>query len=260
MIANSEIALLNNKRTELERDLEVEKRKVRDLQEANREAEKEYQKLKLQHDKIKRKTVLAPSLATNVNNGTNEEPRLMKTFPPGAANAVDIGAVVGGMEANGIQRTPLVNRTGTFPGFQRGSRSSSNGSGEGQGWAQPPAVNAVAHQQSAHPQQRGWGRGTIRQQQQPNRRTSLAVDSTRAGYISDRSDSANEVENLLITGDHGPPYANRVTASGWQAAPNAIQRPRPSAGAQPQRVFSVNPSKLPSASGTFRPARISGSR
>ncbi|KAL0070973.1 hypothetical protein AAF712_002194 [Marasmius tenuissimus] len=206
----------------------------------------------LQHDKIKRKTVLAPSLATNVNNGTNEEPRLMKTFPPGAANAVDIGAVVGGMEANGvrvlsqifssqfvhstqIQRTPLVNRTGTFPGFQRGSRSSSNGSGEGQGWAQPPAVNAVAHQQSAHPQQRGWGRGTIRQQQQPNRRTSLAVDSTRAGYISDRSDSANEVENLLITGDHGPPYANRVTASGWQAAPNAIQRPRPSAGAQPQR-------------------------
>ena len=66
MIANSEITLLNNKRagmsttrdmvrcvvlrachTELERDLEVEKRKVRDLQEANREAEKEYQKLKV---------------------------------------------------------------------------------------------------------------------------------------------------------------------------------------------------------------------
>ncbi|KAF9263653.1 hypothetical protein L218DRAFT_864457 [Marasmius fiardii PR-910] len=45
--ANGEITLLNNKKTELERDLEIEKRKVRDLQEANRESEKEYQKLKV---------------------------------------------------------------------------------------------------------------------------------------------------------------------------------------------------------------------
>ena len=35
---------------ELERDLEVERRKVRDLQEANRESEKEYQKLKVSSD------------------------------------------------------------------------------------------------------------------------------------------------------------------------------------------------------------------
>ncbi|KAJ3734383.1 hypothetical protein DFJ43DRAFT_993030 [Lentinula guzmanii] len=46
--ANGEIALLNNKATDLERDLEVERRKVRDLQEATREREKEYQKLKVQ--------------------------------------------------------------------------------------------------------------------------------------------------------------------------------------------------------------------
>ncbi|KAL0573714.1 hypothetical protein V5O48_008233 [Marasmius crinis-equi] len=228
--ANSEIALLNNKRAELERDLEVEKRKVRDLQEANRESEKEYQKLKTQLDKIKRKTVLAPSLATNLNTSTNEEPRAMKPFPPGATNTMDIGAVVGGMEANGIQRTPLVNRTGTFQGFQpRVGRSSSTGSGEGQVWAQP------ALQQQQHAPQRGWARpGNM--QQPTNRRSSLAVDpSARSGYISDRSDSANEVENLLVTGDHGPSYTNRISASsGWQAPPN-VQRPRPSAGAQPQR-------------------------
>ncbi|KIK65565.1 hypothetical protein GYMLUDRAFT_159140 [Collybiopsis luxurians FD-317 M1] len=45
--ANGEISLLNNKVAELERDLEVEKRKVRDLQDATREREKEYQKLKV---------------------------------------------------------------------------------------------------------------------------------------------------------------------------------------------------------------------
>ncbi|THV05462.1 hypothetical protein K435DRAFT_647354 [Dendrothele bispora CBS 962.96] len=45
--ANSEITLLGNKNSELERDLEVERRKVRDLQEATREREKEYQKLKV---------------------------------------------------------------------------------------------------------------------------------------------------------------------------------------------------------------------
>ncbi|KAE9406003.1 hypothetical protein BT96DRAFT_811494 [Gymnopus androsaceus JB14] len=46
--ANGEIALLNNKAVGIsERDLEVERRKVRDLQEATREREKEYQKLKV---------------------------------------------------------------------------------------------------------------------------------------------------------------------------------------------------------------------
>ncbi|KAJ3880216.1 hypothetical protein F5051DRAFT_324338 [Lentinula edodes] len=47
--ANGEITLLNNKTAEdLERDLEVERRKVRDLQDGTREREKEYQKLKVQ--------------------------------------------------------------------------------------------------------------------------------------------------------------------------------------------------------------------
>ncbi|KAJ3867092.1 hypothetical protein EV359DRAFT_35179 [Lentinula novae-zelandiae] len=46
--ANGEISLLNNKAADLERDLEVERRKVRDLQDGTREREKEYQKLKVQ--------------------------------------------------------------------------------------------------------------------------------------------------------------------------------------------------------------------
>ncbi|KAJ7057109.1 hypothetical protein C8F01DRAFT_1061390, partial [Mycena amicta] len=44
--ANGEINLLNNKNAELMRDFELERRKVHDLQEASRERDKEYQKLK----------------------------------------------------------------------------------------------------------------------------------------------------------------------------------------------------------------------
>ncbi|KAF9468875.1 hypothetical protein BDZ94DRAFT_1152879 [Collybia nuda] len=45
--ANGEISLLNNKAGELERDLELERRKSRELQDASREREREYQKLKV---------------------------------------------------------------------------------------------------------------------------------------------------------------------------------------------------------------------
>ena len=62
-LANGEMNLMNNKKTgkvrflifiadlmvdvELERDLELERRKVRELQETARERDKEYQKLKV---------------------------------------------------------------------------------------------------------------------------------------------------------------------------------------------------------------------
>ncbi|KAI0068893.1 hypothetical protein BV25DRAFT_61365 [Artomyces pyxidatus] len=45
--ANGEMSLLNSKVSELERDLELERRKTRDLQDAAREKDKEYQKLKV---------------------------------------------------------------------------------------------------------------------------------------------------------------------------------------------------------------------
>ncbi|KAI6122725.1 hypothetical protein EV401DRAFT_1858534 [Pisolithus croceorrhizus] len=46
--ANGEIRLLGDKITELERDLELERRKVRELQDTSREREKEYQRLKVE--------------------------------------------------------------------------------------------------------------------------------------------------------------------------------------------------------------------
>ncbi|KAG8726112.1 hypothetical protein FRC12_023693, partial [Ceratobasidium sp. 428] len=59
--ANSELTLLNNKLTGIERDLELERRKTRDLMDVARERDKEYQKLKTQYDNLKRKTILAPN-------------------------------------------------------------------------------------------------------------------------------------------------------------------------------------------------------
>ncbi|KAJ7688453.1 hypothetical protein B0H17DRAFT_938472 [Mycena rosella] len=52
--ANGEIHLLSNKNAECERDLELERRKVRDLQDAAREKDKEYQKLKVHLHALKR--------------------------------------------------------------------------------------------------------------------------------------------------------------------------------------------------------------
>ncbi|KAH9173412.1 hypothetical protein EDB89DRAFT_2113951 [Lactarius sanguifluus] len=45
--ADSEINLLSGKLSDLERDLDLERRKNRDLQESSRERDKEYQKLKV---------------------------------------------------------------------------------------------------------------------------------------------------------------------------------------------------------------------
>ncbi|KAF8450752.1 hypothetical protein L210DRAFT_2409717 [Boletus edulis BED1] len=50
--ANGEINLLGSKVAELERDLELERRKVLELQDASREREKEYQKLKVEFDDL----------------------------------------------------------------------------------------------------------------------------------------------------------------------------------------------------------------
>ncbi|KAF5369772.1 hypothetical protein D9758_001312 [Tetrapyrgos nigripes] len=244
--ANSEISLLNNKNAELERDLEVERRKVRDLQEATREREKEYQKLKAQHDKIKRKALLAPNLGVNdAVNSSNEEPRV--AMRPLEGNIGNIGAVAGGMAANGIQRTPIVNRT-SFGGFpsQRMVPSGTTGGGNnggGDGWV-PVHGNIQQH----HARSTG---GTHRQ---PLPRVPQERRAYRSnGNISDQSDSSNEVENLLTSGNYqnfGVPTAT----TGWSAAPapnaNAgLQRPRPTA----QKVFAPS-STVKRSSGKFRPS------
>ncbi|KAI0733235.1 hypothetical protein BC629DRAFT_1446730 [Irpex lacteus] len=67
--ANGEIGL-----QKLQRELETERRKTATLQEAVRERDKEYQKLKAQHDKTKRKAILAP-----------ENPQVTPTLATGRA-------------------------------------------------------------------------------------------------------------------------------------------------------------------------------
>ncbi|KAJ4472203.1 hypothetical protein J3R30DRAFT_3523872 [Lentinula aciculospora] len=226
--ANGEITLLNNKTTDLERDLEVERRKVRDLQEATREREKEYQKLKAQHDRIKRKALLGPNLTVNDHGPTNqisEDQRVgMRSFGTNVGNNVDFGAVVGGMEVNGIQRTPVVNRAGTFP----------NRIGTTDGWGQN--ASSALNQ----PQRTNRVGGTHRQPL-----------GYAGGYVSDRSDSATEVENFLIGGGGGQrPVRVSTATGGWNSGPQANdQRIRPL-----QRAFAPPSSSTKRGSGTFRPA------
>ncbi|PBK69801.1 hypothetical protein ARMSODRAFT_147300 [Armillaria solidipes] len=113
--ANSEISLLNNKIAELERDVELERRKVRELQEASRDRDREYQKLKAQHDKMKRKVLLAPNLSGQQPSG-NETLNLSSSSFPGQGEpnprqplrAFGVGAVVDGMEANGVCILPYL--------------------------------------------------------------------------------------------------------------------------------------------------------
>ncbi|EPT01452.1 hypothetical protein FOMPIDRAFT_1120485 [Fomitopsis schrenkii] len=181
--ANGEISLLNNKITELERDLELERRKAAGLQDSLKDRDKEYQKLKAQYDKIKRKALLAPNVVggENARPGTANDAHLGERhvlndqanrlrpgamFGPGLA-AVDMGAVVGDMEAHGIQRTPIVNRAAGASGIQSGSA-----------WRQPG----------------------VAQRHQPQRQpfSANAVSAERAFRTSTTTpDSVTSVENLL---------------------------------------------------------------
>ncbi|KAJ7117317.1 hypothetical protein C8R43DRAFT_102973 [Mycena crocata] len=227
--ANGEINLLSNKNAELERDLELERRKVRDLQDATRERDKEYQKLKAQLDKIKRKALLAPNGPVMSAGEDQHNHNKLRAF---ASNSVDLGAVVGGMEASGIHRTPLVNRTA---GGSFGPSSHSNNQ-----WGQ--------QQQQQHQQQH-------QQHQQPNsgRRTQshrqpFATAQDRAyqsGNTSDRSASAHEVENMLLGGQN----TRQIPNQGWSTAPTPRTRPIP-------RVFAPPTNQQQRMPGSFRPAGV----
>ncbi|KAG1791436.1 uncharacterized protein HD556DRAFT_655782 [Suillus plorans] len=221
--ANGEINLLSNKVAELERDMELERRKVHELQDSSREREKEYQKLKAQYDKAKRKSLLAPSAAPHgqgVGGGNMFDRPPQDDHNKGTAG-VDIGPVISRMDANGIQRTPLVNRTMAGP----------FGPHQSAAWPQP-----------ARPQQR------TNVQRRP-----FAVSnndhSYRTNSISERSDSANEVENMLLphfNRSKVPPPSGGSGGSGW-GGPSPNARPR----LTQQHQFSSNQA----VKHGFRPAR-----
>ncbi|CCL99171.1 uncharacterized protein FIBRA_01186 [Fibroporia radiculosa] len=166
----------------MERDLELERRKSAGLQDSLKERDKEYQKLKTQYDKIKRKALLAPNLVGSGEGAIplsgnenphgerpifNEQSNKLKSgmaFGATVGGAVNVGAVVGDMEAHGIQRTPIVNRTAMQPGTS---------------WRQPASA-----QPRHNPQRQPFNTGVER---------SFRSHTTQ----SDRTDSVGEVENLI---------------------------------------------------------------
>jgi len=106
-------------------------------------------------------------------------------FGTGLRGTVDMGAVVGDMEANGIQRTPIANRTMGMTGVQPGSAWRQPGTGQPRHNPQRQPFNAAADR-------------------------SFRSNTTR----SDRSDSATEVENLLSSAARQPV---RGPGSAWPA-------------------------------------------
>lgn len=109
--ATGEIGLLNSKIAELERDLEIERRKNRELQDAARDRDKEYQKLKVAHDKFKRKALFhsGPTASDNPNvpinnHGNIEQVTINRLNRPHAHKPIDLGNVLGGMEANRVRQ------------------------------------------------------------------------------------------------------------------------------------------------------------
>ncbi|KAG6866529.1 hypothetical protein C0991_003073 [Blastosporella zonata] len=194
----------DKKSSELERDLELERRKIRELQDMSRDREKEYQKLKLQLEKFKRKALLAPQTHGHENlsgygNHSNEEQsrqQQQRTFGMGLAmNNVNIGAVVGGMESNG--RAPLVNRPTTFAPQAQGNAT----------WAQQ------------QPPQLGHSRNK-------SHRQPFAAPTDRSyRSTTDQSDGANEVENLLLSNQNGG--RGHTNHGGWSSTPQQQHTLRP---------------------------------
>ncbi|OBZ71896.1 E3 ubiquitin-protein ligase CCNB1IP1 [Grifola frondosa] len=193
--ANGEISLLTNKLTQLERDLELERRKAASIQDTLKDREKEYQKLKTQYDKIKRKALLGPNavggdptlplgaMGNNVPERQTVDEAQNKfrggmTFG-GFGGAVDVGAAVGNMEATGIQRTPIVTRTMNMQ--------------QNTAWRQPQPAQA---------------------RHNPQRQPFSAMDrSFRTSTTrSDQSDSTGEVERVLA--GHPPRHATRTNVDG----------------------------------------------
>ncbi|KAG2013993.1 hypothetical protein CC2G_010847 [Coprinopsis cinerea AmutBmut pab1-1] len=179
--ANSEIELLVNKRNELERDLELERKKVRELQDSNREQNKEYQKLKAHYDKMKKKMLLGGPQpndttipTTSQGSGLIQE-RALQQRAHLHANGTNLD-----IPGSGVQRTPLV--------------TSNNG---GLGFSVQESQRRSAFNRQLFGFNNNHG-------------------GDRSAGLSERSNSVNEVENFLLSGPQ-PRASNssRNLASNW---------------------------------------------
>jgi len=230
--ANGELNLLNNKIHALERDVELEKRKNRDLQEASRERDKEYQKLKAQYDRMKRKALLGtnnfnqhppPELnppGANLQTGSlgvenmGDRTRSFTTIGGGTGN---INSVVGDMEANKMQRTPLVSRVNNNAhiGIQPVSA-----------WA--PRINST-NNPNAHPHSHNHSSNNRQQFPAPR-----SVNPPRTNSISDGSDNG--------MGSHSrPSRLSTLTSHGsWPTGGTNVQtRAKPSGRFRPPAQYNA---------------------
>ncbi|KAH9943019.1 uncharacterized protein BXZ73DRAFT_74083 [Epithele typhae] len=252
--ANGEISLLTNKIKEVERDLDGERRKANSLQESLKESEKEYHKLKTQYDKLKRKALLGGPVGggsgskdgpvpltnqmLNIPSRQEDSARLRQgaAYGVGVPGRVDVGAVVGNMEAAGIQRTPIVNRTMPMLGVPQASGAAS--------WRHPQPTQAR-------------GRATTGQRQ-PFGAVDTSYRNSASTTRSDHSDNTADIENLLTQpARHGHRSASlNVPGSNPQWSGHAqAQRTSNSAAGAPRVRLSPSGNPASKRSGPkFKPA------
>ncbi|KAG8863835.1 hypothetical protein FRB96_007672 [Tulasnella sp. 330] len=268
--ANTEIDLRTNKISLLERDLELERKKTRELSDASREKDKEYQKLKNHYDSIKRKALLAPSnpqqsLVGDQGGGgggmdTMElDPSAVnrtRQIGAGIGSGVSMGDVVNGMEANRIQRTPI--RPAAGGGFSNPQQ-----------WQQP---RQPSHQ--TQNQQRRPFTGVQQQNQQHPFNEAYGFGNgslTRGGgkAASDSEELIEEIPQIIPSnppayrslassrsgnGNQGP-YSQVPGSSG--GARNLVSAGMPMTTTRRTAPVLVQPS-MRRSSGGFRPAPFAG--
>jgi len=231
-LADGEINLLTGKLSDLERDLDLERRKTRDLQETSRERDKEYQKLKAQYDKLKRRALLAPTVGTN-QPGIN------------LAGVSDLPAGVGGIDMNGVrapssvpfQDVPYIHHRHMFQrpvGIPNLNLNRTGGPGQ---FGNTPLA-------TGGPPGPLWSNHPLQQQQHGSSQNAPPVRqpfvaSERSLGASERSNSTQEVEELL--GSQGRLQRTFSYQGGWVNTPQAQQ----------QRAFTASSARRPS--GVFRP-------
>lgn len=264
--ANSQLSLLNDKCSQLERDLELERRKTRDKDERLREKDKEYQKLKNQYDSLKRKALLAPNgVPPNADSIEATEsqalPRVrgIGNTVQNVGGAMTMGEIAHGMDANRIQRTPLRPGAGSLNSQQPIAH-----------WAQQPQQ---LHQPRPQMLVQGRSLGPVNVIEEFGGRNSHGSGGRTPG--SDEIQILDEIgpaliqvpnsaasrpplgrNNRQVSGNSGPGFFGQSSGMNGRVHPQQPMVTGIHAAPTSRRVQSaaVNPSSVRRSSGGFRPA------
>ncbi|GAA5951551.1 hypothetical protein JCM21900_001598 [Sporobolomyces salmonicolor] len=159
--ATAEISLLKERVSSTEKDLEIERRRVRDLQETHKANAKAYSKLKAQYDKSKQRALVNPGFTNALSIApAPSHAASRQTFVPAQGDAVP-----GRASSSASSRQNKMNRnarTGTHTGPVAHAQTRSEGAGSASR-ARRPLNEQTTHAHSSGGAEYGRGTGVGRQ-------------------------------------------------------------------------------------------------